>query len=254
MPDIPANERTRREEALTSLLRRALIRTRQQIIDALGSPPDVANVPQSLWDELSAEVEEDVRDAIAIALLLGMRRIGNEYGWRPDSDAAGDRAAAYVERRARQLADGMVDTYRDRLATAARQAAEQIDREVAEAEAAGRNADEAWEASQRRARREINRRAREIAAEQAATGGVTETTAANSAGEMIYREEFEAETGVALAATWRTERDDDVCPICRPLDGQPESEWDNDFPGGPPGHPNCRCWLEFSPVEETLEV
>ena len=29
------------------------------------------------------------------------------------------------------------------------------------------------------------------------------------------------------------------CPICGPLEGAPKSEWESQFPKGPPAHPNC---------------
>ena len=53
----------------------------------------------------------------------------------------------------------------------------------------------------------------------------------------------------ALTAIWVTERDGRVCPICRPLDGQVDVDWEDQFPNGPPAHPNCRCWLKFEPAE-----
>lgn len=45
---------------------------------------------------------------------------------------------------------------------------------------------------------------------------------------------------------WRTSRDDRVCPICFPLDGEKGSVADG-FPGGyagPPAHIMCRCYME----------
>lgn len=245
MPDI-AN-RDKREQALETLLRRALGRTRQRLIDALGSPPDVANIPDALWEEVAIEVESDTRDTIALVLLLGMRRMSADFDWRPDSDLAGERAARYADRRASQLADGMVDTYRDRLTTAARDATATLEAEIAEAEAVGRDIEQAERAAQKRAQREVNRLAREIVAEQAASGGVTETTAANSSGEMEWRNLFEEETGVELRAIWNTEPG--ACEICYPLDGKGEEDWGDDFPNGPTAHVNCRCWLTFEPVE-----
>ena len=36
------------------------------------------------------------------------------------------------------------------------------------------------------------------------------------------------------------------CPICGPLNGMPEQFWRNEFPEGPPAHPNCRGSLSLS--------
>jgi len=96
----------------------------------------------------------------------------------------------------------------------------------------------------------------------------TETTAAASAGEQAARQELEAGDSTAIGAlaifgmlagetdavdkiqhdvveTWETEDDARVCPICAPLDGMKRDKWGNEFPTGPPAHPNCRCWLSY---------
>lgn len=87
----------------------------------------------------------------------------------------------------------------------------------------------------------------------------TETTAQISAGELAARRAIGAERGGppgvtghrdGLIARWVTERDARVCPICRPLDGVREEGWIDRFPSGPPAHPNCRCFLEYSPVSD----
>ncbi len=71
---------------------------------------------------------------------------------------------------------------------------------------------------------------------------VTETTRAYSAATTHYQEMLAGE-GVEMDQMWRVSRDERVCPICGPLDGRPESEWSERFPGGPPAHVRCRCHL-----------
>ena len=84
---------------------------------------------------------------------------------------------------------------------------------------------------------------------------VTEVTRANTAGEFGV-----ATTALALGligslddlgATWNTAEDEGVCEDCEPLNEAPQDEWSIPFPAGPPAHPNCRCWLSYSP--EALE-
>lgn len=59
-------------------------------------------------------------------------------------------------------------------------------------------------------------------------------------------------TGYVGGKQWNTARDERVCPICSPLDGQVvllNNAFPSDIGGGfvgPPAHPRCRCWL--SPV------
>lgn len=59
------------------------------------------------------------------------------------------------------------------------------------------------------------------------------------------------ESGVTEGKRWNTNRDEIVCPICRPLNDRVVA-LDATFNAsglrvmGPPAHPNCRCWV--SPV------
>lgn len=82
-------------------------------------------------------------------------------------------------------------------------------------------------------------------AERAELIGVTETTAAHSAAERGVIDLHNRFTGRILLAHWVTEHDERVCPICRPLDGQPEYLWRERFTLGPPAHARCRCYMEW---------
>lgn len=75
--------------------------------------------------------------------------------------------------------------------------------------------------------------------------GVTETTRTISAGELAARDELQRIAENGIIGRWITERDAKVCPICRPLDGKAESIWAQQFPDGPPAHPNCRCTILY---------
>jgi len=234
MPDIP--DRPQKEETLETVLRQAFGSTRQRIIQELGAPPTLANVSDSTWDQLRQTVAEDSKRAIIVVFLLGMRRIATEQHFMTNAEVAGRRAAEYAEARSRRLADGMVRTFQDRFRGHVQEAKRRLDggATMAEVEA------------------DLKRAAEEIAAEQARNGGVTETTDANSAGEMDWKDIYEGETGVALVAVWNAEPD--ACEVCLPLDGQPEEVWREEFPRGPTAHPRCRCWLTFVPAEEFAEL
>lgn len=59
-------------------------------------------------------------------------------------------------------------------------------------------------------------------------------------------------TSAAVYKEWITAEDEDVCPICGPLDGTrvPFSELFSTGQFTPPGHPNCRC--SYNMVDEGL--
>jgi len=233
LPDI-AN-RTEREQKLASLLRRAIGRNRARLLESLGDPPDVANVPDYLWSDIEAKIQADIERALVIVYLLGMAEMSHTFGHKPDAETAGERAADYASRRAADLAGDMTGTLRDQVTTATDRAAEMLESGYTSRQALG----------------EVNRRIREIAQNQANAAGVTETTSANSAGEVEYKRQYEAETGISLLATWRTERDGKVCQVCRGLEGATEEEFGDDFPEGPPAHHGCRCYLDW--MRESLE-
>lgn len=81
---------------------------------------------------------------------------------------------------------------------------------------------------------------------RAARGGVTSVTTAISAGELDAAKFIEKMVGSKLLVRWNTERDRKVCRLCKRLDGQLKARWSYRFPSGPPAHPYCRCYLEFS--------
>jgi hypothetical protein len=74
----------------------------------------------------------------------------------------------------------------------------------------------------------------------------TEIVRAQTQATNIYQG-YLKERGLNYVRIWVTERDDLACPICGPLDGKPESEWDGIEP---PAHPNCRCAIAMRLVRE----
>lgn len=78
--------------------------------------------------------------------------------------------------------------------------------------------------------------------------GITETTAAISAGED-WTFQWATTNGLigreTVTRRWYTERDAQVCEICGPLHRKTEEVWQRMFPQGPPAHPRCRCWLDY---------
>lgn len=80
--------------------------------------------------------------------------------------------------------------------------------------------------------------------ERAEAVAITETTEAISQGEHYGAAELAA-LAIMLIPVWVTEEDDRVCPICAPLNRERQNVWQGLFPTGPPGHPNCRCHMQW---------
>lgn len=92
-----------------------------------------------------------------------------------------------------------------------------------------------------------------FSAERDAVIAATETTRAQVAGEYGAAHRWNRlHPEQQIEPRWRTEHDEKTCWICDPLDNQREVTYGIEFPTGPPAHPNCRCWLDWSePAEAT---
>lgn len=79
---------------------------------------------------------------------------------------------------------------------------------------------------------------------------VTEVTRAYSEANSMYQD-YMTEVGVESMREWRTSRDEKVCPICSPMNGQQVKQGDkfkDDFGNeydNPPAHVRCRCGVEI---------
>lgn len=76
---------------------------------------------------------------------------------------------------------------------------------------------------------------------------VTETTRASAAATNGLQDYYK-EYGLEYERAWVTNEDELVCPVCGPLNNKRERVWRQQFPGGPPAHPNCRCFLTLRRV------
>lgn len=79
-----------------------------------------------------------------------------------------------------------------------------------------------------------------------ATLAATDVTRAATAGGEFVANAYLVTRGMLVDTTWRTAADAKVCPICGPLDGLTRVVWERFIGQGPPAHPNCRCWLDYS--------
>lgn len=73
---------------------------------------------------------------------------------------------------------------------------------------------------------------------------ITEITKAMTGAFMWYQEQLQI-MGYKVNAIWETARDELVCDLCAPLDGQPKEVWMTASASGPPLHGRCRCGLRL---------
>ena len=101
-----------------------------------------------------------------------------------------------------------------------------------------------------------------LSRERAELIATTEVTRAYAEGARLTW----AQGGVIQSMRWQTANDDDVCPICRPLNQQVVAVVGGSFAAvdedgneigrvpQPPAHPRCRCWLSpVAPAVATLK-
>lgn len=242
MPEIP--DRAALEAHMARELKRLRGVQRERLLAYLGRPPNPERVPESFWREIE---EEDHRQWMLLLMPIAMQaaqRTAAMLGLRLPDAMADSLVRPHVASRADYVSREAVKHTRSRFG-------DLIKELKAKALTGKAGADDTGmiDAMFGDARSE--------------TQAVTEATQANSMGDLSAAEAARAgdlpemdepapppeepreSRRRTVEAIWRTEPDDRVCPICRPLHGQPEESWSQVYPDGPPGHPNCRCVLEI---------
>lgn len=225
MPDLP--NRQDEEAALAALLLVQFEEFQDEALGLLGDPPDMANLPVGYFDRIAQSIKATLLDQLTGLHVEAAERMAEAFDMAWDAARAAKEAAAWAEQRATELATDFAKRIYEQISEALQRFREQ---ENSDAAAAG-----------------LGVMLATIFSEERAEGiAVTETTGAVSEGEIAEARRMERELGVKIVAEWVTERDARVCPICTPLDGQPEEDWREQFPSGPPAHPRCRCYLTWN--------
>jgi hypothetical protein len=239
MPDQSAYYRFQQEAELAQIMARIGGHYRRKLIALAGDPPNVDRIPDSLWDEMRAEIRKQTAQTLLAAFLIAQDDMLRSPAFDFEAEGGGVATARRTLTRGRTLEDyragqrwvtQRVDDFAKQWAQTSRDRFEDILR-----------------TSQRQADL-IEPTVDLFGVVRAESAGITEITGAITNGEQAAADNIEKNRGVKLAAYWQTELDDRVCTICRPLNEQPASEWESRFGSGPPAHPRCRCYLEWRPA------
>ncbi len=222
-------QRAQFELALTQALAEAWAGRADDVLAALGNPPDFARLPAELWAQFDEETRAAIEPLLIDARLKSADALARSAGvsgainWT----LANERAATAARRYAFDLVRGITDTTRD---TLRRQVSGFVKDPDQDLQSLGQ---------------EIARTFGPVRGEMIAT---TEVTRAAAQGEWDLLSEIRTLDPQAMVAqVWQTSNDESVCPICAPLNGVRRGATGYQHPDSgeiydaPPAHPRCRC-------------
>ena len=219
MPDVPNRDELEAELArvLGKLNRIHLAR----LLEYLGDPPDVGNVPDSFWREAGEELGVALRPFVEKVFLVAAERMLEDSPIGVDWGMINEAASNWSNRYSFDLVTGINQTSRQALQTAV----SGFFRESMTLSELKERLGSIW------------------GPVRASMISRTEVTRAAVEGERAFAREIEKE-GITMVETWQTRNDERVCPLCGPLHGRPKgTDWNE--VDGPPRHVNCRCWTIF---------
>jgi hypothetical protein len=258
-------------------LSRLSSKQRAELRDKLGDPPDPSRVTSSDWARWEQERRQEMAGMLLAIWMLAANQhleelLGNsravgaqrsamaKKGAAPKSagDVAGDIIAAGG------TGAGISDVQqsamvRQGMASTTTQAAEVARANIEAAKEIVDAAGKGWATTPPSKANVEEVLTQAIGPARDATTAATEVTKAAVGGTNGVKPVVE-DRGYNLITRWRTEKDDRVCPVCRPLDGKVPDLWEPVLRtlvapggtraisqivanGGPPAHPNCRCYL-----------
>lgn len=216
MSDVP--NRAELERKLARVIGRDMRSELDKLMELLGDPPNIMNVPHEYWQNGWRSLQKDV-EPILMDVFLGqaegiMRDIGIGVDWAVVNTIASNWSKQHSESVLKRMFE---KTY------------EGINQTIPEFYEHGLNLGELKQL--------LDDWYSPVRAEMIA---ITETTRAAVEGERALVEELEKESGIHMIPYWMTNNDEKVCPTCGPKDNKEIT--DGVFP---PEHPNCRCWVVY---------
>lgn len=217
MADVP--NRDELEAELARKLGRLLHAQMGRLLELMGDPPRIENVPQSFWDETGVEFSDTLRPFLERLYLDQAGRMLEETPLGVEWSLINRRATDWARQYTFDLVRGLNDTTRGTLQRA-------VSNYFEDALTIGQLEDMLLPS---------------FGPIRAEMISVTEITRASAQGEVALVAELR-ESGIEMVEVWQTNADELVCPICGPLNGKKKGDgWDIE----PPAHPRCRCWINL---------
>ena len=217
MADIP------NRDALEKILARKLggLNRRQlgKLLELMGDPPKLENVPLSFWDDAGKELAQIVTPFSERVYLEAAERMLATVPIGVDWSLVNESASIWAQQYSYDLIGG-INTTTQRA----------VGRAVSNFYSQGQTIGDL--------RARLGRIYSPVRAEMIAQ---TEVTRAAAEGEREVVTEL-AKDGIKMIEVWQTSNDELVCPICGPRHGKKVGDgWNRGQ--GPPAHPRCRCWI-----------
>ena len=206
------------ERKLARIVGRDLRAELSRLLDYLGDPPRLENVPSDYWNSGWRTIQKDVEPVLLDVYLSQAEGLMNDIGIGVDWDQINTTASRWAKQHTEQM---LMDLFRKRY--------DHLNETIP------RFYEEGWNLGQ--LQDDLEKWYSPVRAEMIA---VTETTRAAVEGERAMVAELEAITNRRMAPIWQTMKDERVCPVCGPKNKKEIT--DGIFP---PAHPRCRCFVNY---------
>ena len=211
------NDRDKKERDIARRLARVFGDHHEEIMELLGDPPSLMNVPEDYWQRYNV----DIRTALSVPMneifFEQFTAQLEEFGLSFDDSTGSDEALNFIEKYTFELVKGIENTTREAIRKEVQYFIQNGDMTI-------------QDLAERLYRYYSPVRAQMIA--------ITETTRAAAQGELETIAKLHEQYGLEFEAVWQTANDERVCIICGPKHGKVIT--DGEYP---PAHPNCRCWV-----------
>ena len=235
--DVP--NRDELEGKLARALGKLLKTQMGRLLELMGDPPKIENVPDDFWREQGVEFDSVLRPFLQKLFLDQAERMMRDGAVGVDWALVNDRAVRWARAYTYELVSGLNATSRQTLQRT-------MGNYFTESMTIGDLEDMLMGT---------------FGPVRAEMISITEITRASARGEDALWDELQAQ-GIEMVTTWNTNNDELVCEICGPLNGKPADGRDNGEPYWDtaefgrvtmPAHPRCRCF-EGNELPEVVNV